>query len=156
MNRFELDKNSYSRYLGRALKMLIELKHSAFQESFCFINDTKTLELDSKIYQPYPFDIILPSQTETQGTQLVLSNIQNLAANEIRKTINSNENILLDLYIVNIETEAAEKYPAGLFEIFEAQITPESITATINIRHNLDVNMSTINYYRQTFPNLFL
>ena len=99
---------------------------------------------------------ILPSQTETQGTQVVLSNVQNLAANEIRKTINTNENIKLDLYIVNIETETAEKYPAGLFEVFDAQITPESITATINIRHNLDINMSTINYYRQTFPNLFL
>lgn len=136
--------------------MLIELTHSAFDEPFCFINDTKELTVDGKTYQPYPFDIILPSQTETQGTQVVLSNVQNLAANEIRKTINTNENIKLDLYIVNIETETAEKYPAGLFEVFDAQITPESITATINIRHNLDINMSTINYYRQTFPNLFL
>lgn len=156
MTRFELDKNSYSRYLGRTVKMLIELTHSAFDEPFHFINDTKELTVDGKTYQPYPFDIILPSQTETQGTQVVLSNIQNLAANEIRKTINTNENIKLDLYIVNIETETAEKYPAGLFEVFDAQITPESITATINIRHNLDINMSTINYYRQTFPNLFL
>lgn len=156
MTRFELDKNSYSRYLGRTVKMLIELTHSAFDEQFYFINDTKELTVDGKTYQPYPFDIILPSQSETQGTQIVLSNVQNLAANEIRKTINTNENIKLDLYIVNIETETAEKYPAGLFEVFDAQITPESITATINIRHNLDINMSTINYYRQTFPNLFL
>lgn len=156
MTRFELDKNSYSRYLGRTVKMLIELTHSAFKEPFYFINDTKELTVDGKTYEPYPFDIILPSQTETQGTQIVLSNVQNLAANEIRKTIDTNENIKLDLYIVNIETETAEKYPAGLFEVFDAQITPESITATINIRHNLDINMSTINYYRQTFPNLFL
>ena len=156
MTRFELDKNSYSRYLGRTVKMLIELTHSTFDESFYFVNDTKELTVDGKTYQPYPFDIILPSQTETQGTQIVLSNVQNLAANEIRKTIDTNENIKLDLYIVNIETETAEKYPAGLFEVFDAQITPESITATINIRHNLDINMSTINYYRQTFPNLFL
>ncbi len=156
MTRFELDKNSYSRYLGRTVKMLIELSHSMFETPFYFINDTKPLELENKTYQPYPFDIILPSQTETQGTQLVLSNVQNLAANEIRKTIESNENIFIDLYIVNIETETAEKYPAGLFELFGVQITPESITGTINIRHNLDVNMGTINYYRQTFPNLFL
>ena len=156
MCRFELDKNSFSRYLGRNFKMLIELTHSAFDEPFYFINDTKALTIDGKTYQPYPFDIILPSQTETQGTQIVLSNVQNLAANEIRKTINTNENINLDLYTVNIETETAEKYPAGLFEVFDAQITPESITATINIRHNLDINLGTINYYRQTFPNLFL
>ena len=156
MTRFELDKNSYSRYLGRTVKMLIELSHSMFETPFYFINDTKPLELENKTYQPYPFDIILPSQTETQGTQLVLSNVQNLAANEIRKTIESNENIFIDLYIVNIETETAEKYPAGLFVLFGVQITPESITGTINIRHNLDVNMGTINYYRQTFPNLFL
>lgn len=156
MTRFELDKNSYSRYLGRTVKMLIEVTHSIFNEPFYFINDTKELTIDGKTYLPYPFDIILPSQTETQGTQIVFSNVQNLAANEIRKTINSNENIKLDLYIVNIETETAETYPAGLFELFEAQINSESITGTINIRHNLDVNMGTINYYRQTFPNLFL
>ncbi len=156
MTRFELDKNSFSRYLGRTVKMLIELNHSAFEEPFYFINDTKALTIDGNTYQPYPFDIILPAQSETQGTQIVLSNVQNLAANEIRKTINSNENINLDLYIVNIETDVAEKYPAGLFEVFDANITPESITATINIRHNLDINLSTICYYRQTFPNLYL
>lgn len=156
MTRFELDKNSYSRYLGRNVKMVIELSHSFFSQPFYFINDTKALKIDEKTYEPYPFDIILPSQTETQGTQIVLSNVQNLAANEIRKTINSNENINIDLYIVNIETEISEKYPAGLFELFEVQITPESITGTINIRHNLDINISTINYYRQVFPNLFL
>lgn len=156
MTRFELDKNSFSRYLGRTVKMLIELTHSAFDEPFYFINDTKELTIEGKTYQPYPFDIILPSQTETQGTQIVLSNVQNLAANEIRKTINTNENINLDLFIVNIETEETEKYPAGLFELFEVQITPESITGTINIRHNLDVNLSAINYYRQAFPNLYL
>ena len=156
MTRFELDKNSYSRYLGRTVKMLIEVTHSIFNEPFYFINDTKELTIDGKTYLPYPFDIILPSQTETQGTQIVLSNVHNLAANEIRKTINTNENINLDLYIVNIEIETAEKYSAGLFEIFDYNITPETITANINIRHNLSINLGTINYYRQTFPNLFL
>ena len=156
MTRFELDKNSFSRYLGRNFKMLIELTHTAFDEPFYFINDTQPLSVDGRTYQPYPFDIILPAQTETQGTQIVLSNVQNLAANEIRKTINTNENIKLDLYTANIESSMAEKYSAGLFEVFDVQITPETITATINIRHNLDINLSTINYYRQTFPNLFL
>lgn len=156
MTRFELDKNSYSRYLGRTVKMLIELEHSAFDKPFYFINDTKHIEVEDKTYQPYPFDIILPAQTETQGTQIVLSNVQNIASNEIRKTIDTNENIILKLFLVNIETEIAEKYPAGMFELQDVSITPESITGTINIRHCLEINLGAIRYNKQIFPNLYL
>lgn len=156
MSRFEFDKNSYSRYLGRNFKMLVELSHSAFNEPFKFINDTKALEIDGATYQPFPFDVILPAQTETQGTQIVMSNVQNLVANEIKKTIYSNENILVNLYFVNVETQTAEKYDAGLFELESVQITPETVTGTINIRHNLNINIGSIRYYNQLFPNLFL
>lgn len=156
MSRFEFDKNSYSRYLGRNFRMLIELTHSAFDSPFYFINDTKPLEIDNITYQPYPFDIILPSQTEMQGTQVVLSNVQNLAANEIKKTIYTNENVQLNLFFVNIETVAAEKYNAGLYELDSVQITNESITGVINIRHNLNINIGSIRYYKELFPNLFL
>ena len=156
MTRFELDKNSYSRYLGRNFKFVIELEHSAFYSTYCFINDTKEIEIEGKVYQPYPFDLVLPAQTETQGTQIVMSNIQNIAANEIGKTIYTNENIILRLYFVNIESEITEKYSAGIFELKYVTITPESITGTINIRHNLEINIGSIRYNRQLFPNLFL
>ena len=156
MSRFEFDKNSYSRYLGRNFKMLIELNHSVFDEPFYFINDTKALTIDGKTYQPFPFDVILPSQTEMQGTQIVMSNVQNIVANEIKKTIYTNENIELNLYFVNVETQTAEKYDAGLFLLEAVDITPETVTGTINIRHNLNINIGSIRYYNQLFPNLFL
>lgn len=156
MTRFEFDKNSYSRYLGRTAKMLIELSHSVWDKPYLFINDTKELTIDGNTYVPYPFDIVLPSQTETQGTQIVMSNVQNLAANEISKTINTNENIVLKLYFVNIETVIAEKYEVGLYELQDVTITPESISGSINIKHNLDINLSFIRYNRQVFPNLTL
>lgn len=156
MSRFEFDKNSYSRYLGRNFKMLIELTHSKFSEPFRFINDTKPLEIDALTFKPYPFDVVLPAQTEMQGTQIVMSNVQNLVANEIKKTIYTNENILVNLYFVNVETQAAEKYDAGLFELESVQITPETVTGTINIRHNLNINIGSLRYNNQLFPNLFL
>lgn len=156
MARFELDKNSFSRSLGRNFKMLIKLTHSTFDSPYYFINDTKSLTIDGNTYLPFAFDIVLPGQTDTQGTQLVMSNIQNAAANAIKSTIYTNENIYLDLFLVNVETETAEKYDAGLFEVQNVQITPQTVTANINIRHNLDVNMGTIHYYNQLFPNLYL
>ena len=91
---FELDKNSFSRYLGRNVNLLIELSHSAWDKTFYLINDTQPLELDGSTYEPYPFDLTMPSQTEQQGTQIVLSNINNVAANLIKSTVNTNENIL--------------------------------------------------------------
>ncbi len=153
---FELDKNSFSRYLGRSINLCIELSHSAWNETYYLINDTKPLELDGVIYQPYPFDLVMPSQTEQQGTQIVISNIQNLAANLIKQTINSNENIVLQLYLVNRETETAEKFDKGTFEIYAPQITNEMIQANINLRHSFDINCGSMRYNRQLFPNLFL
>lgn len=153
---FELEKNSFSRYLGRNVRFLIELSHSTWNQTYYLINDTKELTLDGHTYQPYPFDIVLPSQTEQQGTQIVMSNIQNLAANLIHQTVNSNENITLQLYVVNIESETAEKFDKGLFEIFSPQITNEQVSATINLRHSFDINCGSMRYNRQLFPNLFL
>lgn len=153
---FELDKNSYSRYLGRNVNFLIELSHSVWNQTYYLINDTKSLELDGKTYQPYPFDLTMPSQTEQQGTQIILSNVQNAAGNLIKETISTNENITMQLYLVNRELETAEKYDKGLFEIFEPQITNEAISATINLRHSFDINCGSTRYNRQLFPNLYL
>lgn len=153
---FELDKNSFSRYLGRNVNLLIELSHSAWDKTFYLINDTQPLELDGSTYEPYPFDLTMPSQTEQQGTQIVLSNINNVAANLIKSTVNTNENISMRLYLVNRELETAEKFDKGEFEIFNPQITNESITATINLRHSFDINCGSIRYNRQLFPNLYL
>lgn len=153
---FELDKNSFSRYLGRGVCLLIELSHSSWNETYYLVNNTKEVIIDGITYQPYPFDLIMPSQTEQQGTQIVLSNIQNLAANLIYQTVDSNENIQLQLYVANIESGTAEKFDKGLFEIFSPKITNESITANINLRHSFDINCGSMRYNKQLFPNLFL
>lgn len=153
---FELEKNSFSRYLGRNVRFLIELSHSTWDQVYYLINDTRPLTIDGHTYEPYPFDLTLPAQTEQQGTKIVFSNIQNLAAELIRQTIDSNENISLQLYLVNIETEAAEKFDKGLFEIFSPQIVNENVTAAINLRHSFEVNCGSIRYNRQLFPNLYL
>lgn len=153
---FELDKNSYSRYLGRNVNFLIKLSHSSWDKDYYLINDTQSLELDGIIYEPYPFDITMPSQTEQQGSQIVFSNVQSLASNLIRQTVLSNENIVMELYLVNRELEAAEKYDKGIFEIFAPQITNEAVSANINIRHSFNINCGSIRYNKQLFPNLYL
>lgn len=153
---FELDKNSFSRYLGRGVCFLIELSHSLWNETYYLCNNTEEITINGVTYQPFPFDIVMPSQTEQQGTSIVLSNIQNLAANLVQQTVNSNENIVLQLYVCNVETETAEKFDKGEFEIFNPQITNEAIQANINLRHSFDINCGSMRYNRQLFPNLFL
>ena len=153
---FELDKNSFSRYLGRNLCMLIELTHSEFAEPYYLVNNTKEVTIAGTTYKPFPFDLVLPSQTEQQGTQIILSNVNNYLAKQVSEIIYSNENVQLQLYIANIETEDAERIDKGLFEIVEVVISPESVTATINIRNCLDINIGTKRYNKQLFPNLYL
>lgn len=153
---FELEKNSFSRYLGRGVCFLIELSHSTWNETYYLCNNTEAVTIGGNTYQPYPFDIVMPSQTEQQGTQIVFSNIQNIAANLIYKTVDSNENIKLQLYVANVETETAESFDKGEFEIFNPQITNEAIQANINLRHSFEINCGSVRYNQQLFPNLFL
>jgi len=153
---FELDKNSFSRYLGRNICMLIELTHSEFEDPYYLVNNTKAVTIDGKTYNPFPFDLILPSQTEQQGTQVVFSNVNNYLAKQISEIVYSNENVQLQLYIANVETSDVEKINKGLFEITEVVVSPESVTATINIRNCLNINVGTKRYNKQNFPNLYL
>lgn len=153
---FELDKNSFSRYLGRNLCLLAKLSHSKFTKDYYVINDTVPLKVQWITFEPFPFDLILPSQTEQQGTQIVFSNINNIVANEIKKTVNSNENIIIQLFIANIESETVEIFDKGEFEVYTPTITNESVTGNINLRHSFNINCGSIRYNRQLFPNLFL
>jgi hypothetical protein len=156
MRYFELDKNSYSRYLGRNVVFCVELSHPNWNEVYRLVNDTKAVTIEGVEYQPFPFDLKLPSQKEQQGTQIVFSNVNNLASNLIRDIVNSNDSIIVQLYIANIESNTAEKYNKGEFELFNPSITPEQVTATLNLRHCFDVKCGSIRYNKQLFPNLFL
>jgi len=151
---FEFDKNSFSRYLGRTLCMCIEISHLLI-DTYYLTNNTQQVLANSKTYEPYPFDLRLPSQTEQQGTQITLSNIYNQVSNIIEQTINSNENIIIKLYAANIETNSAELINMGEFEIMGVNITNEAVVASINIRHCLDINVGKYRFNKQNFPNLF-
>ena len=153
---FELDKNSFSRFLGRGLCLLVEISHSQLPQTYYLINNIKDVTIDGQLYQAYPFDVILPSQTEQSGTKITLSNINNTISKELAAIVSSNENVIIQLYIANIEDNASEKINKGSFELTEIAITNEVVTGTINIRNCLDINLGSIRYNKQNFPNLFL
>lgn len=153
---FELDKNSFSRYLGRGLCLLVEISHSQLPQTYYLINNIVDVTIDGQLYQAYPFDVILPSQTEQSGTKITLSNINNTISKELAAIVSSNENVIVQLYIANIEDNANEKINKGSFELTEIAITNEVVTGTINIRNCLDINLGSIRYNKQLFPNLFL
>src|SRR5574344_748312 len=153
---FELDKNSFSRYLGRGLCLLVEISHSQLPQTYYLINNIKDVTIDGQLYQAYPFDVILPSQTEQSGTKITLSNINNTISKELAAIVSSNENVIVQLYIANIEDSANEKINKGSFELTEIAITNEVVTGTINIRNCLDINLGSIRYNKQLFHNLYL
>ena len=105
---FELDKNSFSRYLGRGLCLLVEISHSQLPQTYYLINNIKDVNIDGQVYHAYPFDVILPSQTEQSGTKITLSNINNTISKELAAIVDSNENVIVQLYIANIEDNANE------------------------------------------------
>ena len=124
---FELDKNSFSRYLGRGLCLLIEISHSGLSQTYYLVNNTSDITVDGQVYQKYPFDVVLPSQTERQGTKITLFNTIELTR-ELASIIDSNENVIVQLYIANIEENANEKINKGSFELTDIKITNDAVT----------------------------
>ena len=79
-----------------------------------------------------------------------------LIGGSVAKALKShNENIIINLYCANVETQTAEKDLKGIYELENVQINSESVTGVINIRHNLDINMGLLRY-NTNFPNLSL
>lgn len=153
---FESDKNALCRQVGRVVTWAVELSHSLFTETYYLINDTQEATYNGHTFQPYPFNVIIPAQTEQDGTQIVLSNIQNLISSPISKIVTSNENIMIKLYCVSIETNVNEFDFKGEYEIISAVCTNDSVTGQITIRNCLDINIGKFRYNKTNFPNLQL
>lgn len=51
MRYFELDKNSFSRYLGRNVVFCVEISHPDWTESYNLVNDTRKVTIDGTEYQ---------------------------------------------------------------------------------------------------------
>jgi len=152
---FELDKNAFTRTLNRVYCWAIELSHSQFEETYYLVNNNETVTIDGKTYQPFPFNFIPPAQTEQEGTKITMSNINNAVAKQMNEVVMSNENIQIDVYGLNIETDDVEYFPSGLFELKDITMDNENVTGTINIRSCLDINLGSMRYTKQNFPNLY-
>lgn len=159
MPNVELIKSAFSRSLGRSVKVMVQLSHSQFSQTYRIIDNTEAVTVDGDTFEPYPFGFVANSQGETQGAKLVLSNIDRRIASEIRAATD-NENIVCQVWICQLEkqngTVNAERYDAGTFEVYSPVVTKDATTLTLNLRISIEFNLGTIRYNPTLFPNLYL
>lgn len=155
----ELKKSAASRNLGRGINILLEFSHSAWTETFKFIDNTESITVDSDTYEPFPFKFTQNAQGETSGSSIVLANVDRTIARQI-KLATGNESIQCRVYICHVEqdntTIVGERLDRGLYEVFNPTITTESITMNLNLRLSLNFNASSLRYNPSVFRNIYL
>ncbi|PNX49889.1 MAG: hypothetical protein BV457_00180 [Thermoplasmata archaeon M9B1D] len=164
MSEFELKKSAYSRYLGRGLYILLEFSHSSWLETYRFINNNKTITIDSNEYLGLPFKLLFNTQGENSGTSIGIANIDRQLTYKIREAVKSsykNKNIQCKIYLAHIERDTSgnlisEKYDRGTFEVISLDIDKTQINLGINLILSIGYNIGTIRYNKNLFPNLYL
>lgn len=164
MSEFEFKKSAYSRYLGRGIYFLLEFSHSSWSQTHRFINNNKSIEIESYTYLGLPFKLILNTQGENAGTSIGIANIDRQLTQQIKLAVKSefnNENIQCKIFLAHIERDTSgnltkEKYDRGTFEVINIEITKEQINLGINLILSLGFNIGTIRYNRNLFKNLYL
>lgn len=155
----ELIKSAFSRFLGRSVKVMVELSHSEFTQTYRMIDNTEEVTVDGDTFKPYAFKLINNAQGETQGARLVLSNIDRSVASEIRNAT-TNENIVCRVWIAHLEKKDGviniERHDAGTFEVYSPVVTKDSTSMTLNLRISINYNLGTYRYTKNFFPNLYL
>lgn len=161
MSNLELLKSMASRYLGRGVYQLIELRHSGFSQDWNFINGggRNGITIDGTHYETLPFALTLAAQGENSGASLVIANVDRRIADELSRAV-SNKDIVVNVYLAHLErygtSIAAERYSKGSYTVTGVEVTKEAVSLGIAVKSSLGFNVGSRRFNQNDFPNLYL
>lgn len=97
---------SATKTLDKVLCLACDVKHSSFENGqYNICNDTIehvriTENGETLTYKSCPFKFNLPAQTETDNTQIIISNIGLISSNILRAADNSFEDIIIKCWLI--------------------------------------------------------
>jgi len=157
----ELIKSSASRYLGRGIYQVIELRHSGFSQEWNLINagSRTPINIDGTEYESLPFALTLSSQGESASSTVAIANIDRRIAEEISNAVD-NEDIQVSTYLAHLESNngdvVGELYPKGVYTVSSCEVTQDAIALGLAIKSSLGFNISSLRFSKNNFNNLYL
>ncbi len=157
----EILKSMASRYLGRGIYHLIELRHPNFTQDWNFINGgiNSNITIDGTVYETLPFALTLAPQGENAGASIAIANVDRRISDELSNAIDNND-IEVTTYLAHVEkvgtTISAERYPKGTYTVASVEVTQDVVALGIALKSSLGYNLSALRFNKNDFSNLYL
>ena len=157
---------SATKTLNKVLFLACDVLHSSFENgrySICndIVNHTRTIEhadgtVEERIYKCVPFGFNVPAQSETDGSQFIITNIGLVSSNILRSADNSIEDLVADCWLVvaNYDGKNSNWISLGKYILDMNQTeTIESVNANLVIKNCYGINAGK---YRGKNPSIFI
>lgn len=152
---------SAERTLNKVLCLALDIKHSAFDNGeYNICNDTiehtRTDENGKSLtYLPCPFTFNIPSQSETDDTNISITNVGLLSSQILSKADNSLEDIIVHGWLIVADYNGNSAW-ISLGEYYlstQQNETVDAVSATLTMKTCYGINAGK---YRGDNPNIFI
>ena len=114
----------------------MRISHSSFSTPIRIVNNTEDVTRTDGIYQPFPFTLVLPSDTEDDVPSVTVQfdNIDNMITDAIR-TINGRPNVSFDVILAS-SPNVVEAGPYN-FVIINSQYNSKTVSCTLGFEEDI-------------------
>lgn len=156
---------SATKTLNKVLFLACDLCHSSFENGrYSICNDTidhvrviqnEDETIEERTYQAVPFGFNVPAQSETDGSQFVITNVGLVSSNVLRAADNSIEDIIAQCWLVVANYDGGANWISlGEYLVdYNQTETIESVTANLIIKNCYGINAGK---YRGKNPSVFI
>lgn len=151
---------SATKTLDKVLCLACDIKHPKFKNGeYNICNDTvqhnRVVGQSTKVYEPVPFSFNIPSQSETDATQIAITNIGLVVSDILKAADNSIEDIIIHCWLIVANYDGTANWlDLGEFVLDSSQSeTIEAVTGNLSIKNCFDINVGK---FRGDNPDIFI
>lgn len=156
---------SATKTLNKVLFLACDIVHSSFENGrYSICNDTidhvRHIEhgdgtFEDRVYQSVPFGFNVPAQSETDGSQFIVTNVGLVSSNILKAADNTLEDLIADCWLVVANYNGGANWISlGKYILDMNQTeTIESVTANLVIKNCYGINAGK---YRGKNPSVFI
>jgi len=144
----------YSSSTEQVFLILLEIDHSDLSTPIRVVNNTQAVTHGGNTYSPYPFELMLPDDSEQiKQVRITIDNVDRMLMESIR-TIDQDRPTVTFKVILASSPDTVE---AGPFECVLASVTYSlmSITGVLIYEDRLRVKVPALEFTAKDFPGVF-
>lgn len=133
--------------------VLLTLDHETFTSPVRVVNNTVAISSNGNVFQPYPFEVEFPSETDRiQEARVRIDNVNRLVIEKVR-TIQSPAEATFQIVLASDPDTIEQEY--GPLQVLNADISLQTVTFSIGAEPVAYEQFPPARYTPQVAPGLF-